>query len=55
MSRWKKCAVETCCRVAEKKGLCTAHYARVLSTGSLRPEVPIKRKEANEKRYSRSV
>lgn len=42
MSRWIKCGVPSCVRVARTKGLCEAHYkrARYCKCG-LDPERPI--------------
>jgi hypothetical protein len=41
VSRWQKCSVAGCLRPMKARGLCDAHYNRLLHAG-LKPELPIR-------------
>lgn len=41
MSKWHKCSIASCLRIAKARGLCDGHYKRLRATGNLKQEVPI--------------
>jgi len=43
MSKWRRCSVKDCVRPAKARGLCDAHYGRLMRTWrGLRPELPVR-------------
>jgi hypothetical protein len=42
MSRWQRCQVQGCLRVAKVRGLCDAHYKRLRKSGSVQAEQPVR-------------
>lgn len=52
MSKWRKCSVANCLGISLTRGLCNAHYKRLMIHGDVQAQEPVRRSPHDRKSYS---